>query len=77
MKKVPTSALIKAGDTLVYGDGSKVKVINMLWLNGERGIQLDAKDAFFFSERFKYLEEVENLIHINIWKVEHGTHARP
>lgn len=70
--KPPTSNVIKQGDILIFANKKEAKVINLLWLNGQRGIQLDVKDALFFDERFRILDEVEHWINDGLWSVRKG-----
>jgi hypothetical protein len=68
--KPPTSSLIAPGDRLVYANGERERVISLLWLNGQPGVQLDCKNPLYFSDRFKLLEEVERWVRIGTWQVE-------
>lgn len=70
MKKAPTSRLIAAGDTLIYGNGEEVPVVNLLWVNGRRGLQVKPERPMFVSDRFLDLERIEQLVAAGVFKVK-------
>jgi hypothetical protein len=61
---------MKSGDTIIYGNGQRVTVVNLLQVNGRPGVQVDDPKEMFASDRFKYLAETEQLIRQGIWKLE-------
>lgn len=71
-KHSPTSGIVQAGDTLVFANKKKAKVINLLWLNGQRGVQVDDPNALFLSDRFHMLDDVESYVASGLWKVKRG-----
>jgi hypothetical protein len=61
---------VKAGDTLIYGNGHRVQIVNLLTMNGAPAVQVDDPMALFAGDRFKSRVWVESLIHAGIWKIE-------
>lgn len=61
---------MKPGDTLVFGNGHRVKIVNFLKVNGKPGVQVDDPTALFASERFRLRADVDQMVKLGIWKVE-------
>lgn len=63
---------LDAGDTIVYGNGTKAKVINFPKLNGVPGVQLEDPNAIFASDTFKTRESIDAMTALGVWSIERG-----
>jgi hypothetical protein len=67
---------MKPGDTLVFGNGHRVKIVNFLKVNGQPGVQVDDPAALFASERFRLRADVDQMVKLGIWKIEAASAER-
>jgi len=61
---------MKAGDTLIYGNGKRVEIVNFPAINGAPGVQLRDPDAMFAGDNFKTKADVRQMLKLGIWKIE-------
>lgn len=61
---------MKAGDTLVYGNGQRVVIVNFPDINGQPGVQVDDPTAIIASQCFRLRSDVDSMVSLGVWKIE-------
>jgi hypothetical protein len=64
----PTSDLLAEGDVLITSTGKRATVLSLLWVNEQRGVQLEQAGAQFGWECFLPLAQVEHYLRAGLWK---------
>lgn len=61
---------MKVGDTLIYGNGQRVEIVNFPDINGQPGVQVDDPTAIIASQCFRLRSDVDSMVSLGIWKIE-------
>lgn len=60
------------GDTIVYADGTRDRIVGFLDVNGQPGVMVKPlrRKAMMMSDTFKLRAEVERWVGAGIWKIQ-------